>query len=61
MFGGFHVLVGLLIKFRPKKKDTVIWLSVGMFGGSMSLDCFGGFLDQIMTKKKVQLSDHRLQ
>jgi hypothetical protein len=23
-----------------------------MFGGSMSLDCFGGFLDQIMTGKK---------
>jgi hypothetical protein len=23
-----------------------------MFGGSMSLDCFGGFLDQITTGKK---------
>ncbi len=28
------------------------YLRVGMFGGSMSLDCFGGFLDQIMTEKK---------
>ncbi len=27
----------------------------------MSSDCFGGFLDQIMTKKKVQSSGHRLQ
>jgi hypothetical protein len=27
----------------------------------MSLDCFGGFLDQITTGKKVQLSDHWLQ
>ena len=27
----------------------------------MSLDCFGGFLDQITTGKKVQLSGHRLQ
>jgi hypothetical protein len=26
--------------------------SVGMFGGSMSSDCFGGFLDQITAKKK---------
>jgi hypothetical protein len=28
------------------------YLRVGMFGGSMSLDCFGGFLDQITTKNK---------
>ncbi len=27
----------------------------------MSLDCFGGFLDQITTGKKVQSSGHRLQ
>ncbi len=27
----------------------------------MSSDCFGGFLDQITTGKKVQLSGHRLQ
>jgi hypothetical protein len=27
----------------------------------MSSDCFGGFLDQIMTEKKVQSSGHRLQ
>jgi hypothetical protein len=33
------------------KKGTVVWPLVGMFGGSMSLDCFGGFLDQIMTRK----------
>ncbi len=51
MFGGFHVLAGLLIKLRPKKKGTVVWSLVGMFGGSMSSDCFGGFLDQIMTGK----------
>ncbi len=43
------------------KIGTVIWLLVGMFGGSMSLDCFGGFLDQIMTGKKVQSSGHWLQ
>jgi hypothetical protein len=42
-----------LIKLRPENiKGTVLWLSVGMLGGSMSLDCFGGFLDQIMTGKK---------
>ncbi len=35
-----------------RKKGTVVWPSVGMFGGSMSLDCFGGFLDQITTEKK---------
>ncbi len=34
------------------KKGTVIWPSVGMFGGSMSSDCFGRFLDQIATRKK---------
>jgi hypothetical protein len=34
------------------KKGTVIWPSVRMFGGSMSLDCFGGFLDQILTREK---------
>jgi hypothetical protein len=33
-----------------QKKGTVVWPSVGMFGGSM--DCFGGFLDQITTRKK---------
>jgi len=27
----------------------------------MSSDCFGGFLDQITTGKKVQSSGHRLQ
>jgi hypothetical protein len=33
-----------------------------MFRGSMSSDCFGGFLDQITArKKKVQSSGHRLQ
>jgi hypothetical protein len=33
------------------KKDTVVWPMVGMFGGSMSSDCLGGFLDQITTGK----------
>jgi hypothetical protein len=28
-----------------------IILSVGIFGGSMSSDCFGGFIDQITTRK----------
>jgi hypothetical protein len=51
MFGGIHVLAGLSIKLRPEK-GTVVWPSVGMFGGSMSLDCFGGFLNQITTAKK---------
>ncbi len=41
-----------LIKLRLERKGTVIWQSVGMFGGSMSSDCFGGFLDQITTGKK---------
>jgi hypothetical protein len=54
--------VPLLIKLPPEKtKGTVIWPLVGMFGGSISLDCFGGFLDQIMTAKKVQSSGHWLQ
>jgi hypothetical protein len=44
--------VPLSIKLRPKKKGTVVWPWVGMFGGSMSSDCFGGFLDQITTGKK---------
>ncbi len=52
MFGGFHVLVGLSIKLQPEKKGTVIWPSFGMFGGSMSSDCFDGFLDQITTGKE---------
>jgi hypothetical protein len=39
------------IKLRLETKGTVVWPSVRMFGGSMSLDCFGGFLDQITTKK----------
>ncbi len=42
----------MLIKLQSKIKGTVIWPSVGMFGGSRSLDCFGGFLDQITTGKK---------
>jgi hypothetical protein len=38
------------------------YLRVGMFGGSMSLDCFGRFLNQKnMTGKKVQLAGHWLQ
>ncbi len=50
------------IKLRPEKtKGTVIWPSVKMIGGSISLDCFGGFLDQITTAKKVQSSGHWLQ
>ncbi len=43
--------VPLLIKLRPEKKGTVVWPLVRMFGGSMSSDCFGGFLDQITTRK----------
>ncbi len=35
-----------------RKKGTFIWPLVRMFGGSMSLDCFGGFLNQITTGKK---------
>jgi hypothetical protein len=41
-----------LIKLQPERKGTVILPLVGMFGGSMSLDCFGGFLNQITTKKR---------
>ncbi len=43
------------------KKGTVVWPTVRMFGGSMSLDCFGRFLDQITNGKKLQLSGHWLQ
>jgi hypothetical protein len=39
------------IKLRPEK-GTVIWPLVGMFGGSMSSDYLGGFLNQITTRKK---------
>jgi hypothetical protein len=46
-FGGF-----LCRSNYNRKKGTVVWPSVGMFGGSMSLDCFGSFLDQITTGKK---------
>ncbi len=31
---------------------TDCYLIVGMFGGSMSLDCFGGFFNQMTTVKK---------
>ncbi len=34
------------------KQGAVVWPSVGMFGGSISLDCFGGFLNQIRAGKK---------
>jgi hypothetical protein len=61
MFERFHVLVGLLIKLQPEKKGTLIWPSFGMFGGSMSSDCFDGFLNQNTTGKTVQLSGHWLQ
>jgi hypothetical protein len=44
-----------------KIKGTVVWLLIGIFWGSMSLDCFDGFLDQITTEKKVQLFGHQLQ
>ncbi len=61
MFGGSHVLAGSAIKLQLENKGTVVWPLVGMFGGSMSLDCFGWLLDQITTGKKVQLSGHWLQ
>ncbi len=52
MFGGFHVLIWRVCQSNyDRKKDTVVWPLVGMFGGSMSSDCFGGFLDQITTGK----------
>jgi hypothetical protein len=55
-------LAGFFVdQITTENKSTVVWLSVGMFGGSMSSDCFGGFLDQITTGKKVQSSGHRLQ
>ncbi len=46
-FGGF------VDQITTKKKGTVVWRSVGMFGGSMSLDCLGGFLDQITRPEKI--------
>ncbi len=42
----------LVNQITTGKKGTVVWLLVGMFGGSISLDCFGGFLDQITNRKK---------
>ncbi len=56
---GFYVLASLLIKLQPEK-GTVVLLSVGMFGGSMSSDSFGGILDRITTGKNGQQSGHRL-
>jgi hypothetical protein len=50
-FGGF-----LVDQITTRKKGTVVWPSVGMFGGSMSLDCFSGFLDQITTGKKDKVA-----
>ncbi len=50
-----------LIKLQPEKKVTVVWPLVGMFGGSISSDCFGGFLDQITTGKNKQMSGNWLQ
>ncbi len=44
-----------------REKGSFVWPSVGMFGGSMSLECFGRFLNQITTGKKVQLSGLWLQ
>jgi hypothetical protein len=55
-FGGF-----LCRSNYNRKKGTVVWPLVRMFGGSISSDCFGGFLDQIKTGKKVQSSGHWLQ
>jgi hypothetical protein len=40
------------IKLRLEQKCTVVWRLFGMFGGPISPDCFGGFLDQITTRKK---------
>jgi hypothetical protein len=34
------------------KKGTVVWLLVGIFGGSMSSDCFSRFLNQITTGRQ---------
>jgi hypothetical protein len=39
-------------QITTEKKGTVVWLSVGMFGDSISSDCFGGFLNQFTTGKK---------
>ncbi len=59
--------VPLSIKLRLEKKGTVVWPLVGMSGGSISSDCFGGFLDQNTTGKKgtviwpsVDMSDYFL-
>ena len=38
-------------QITTRKKGTVIWPSVRMFGGSMSLECFCRFLDQITARK----------
>jgi hypothetical protein len=38
-------------QITTEKEGTVVWPSVRLFGGSMSLECFGGFLDQITTGK----------
>jgi hypothetical protein len=39
-------------QIMTEQKGTVVWPSVGMFGGSISSNCFSGFLNQITTKKK---------
>jgi hypothetical protein len=48
----FFLVGSFVYQITTGKKGTVVWPSVGMFGGSMSSDCFGRFLDQITTRKK---------
>ncbi len=38
-------------QITTRKKGAVVWPLVRMFGGSMSSECFSGFLDQITTGK----------
>jgi hypothetical protein len=45
-------LAGSFVDQITTEKGTVVWPSVRMFGGSMILDCFGGFLDQFTAGKK---------
>ncbi len=40
-------------QITTRKKGTVVWPLVIMFGGSMSSECFGGFLNQITTRKII--------
>ncbi len=41
-----------------QKKGTVVWSLVAMFGGSVSLDCFGGFVAMFFGRLLDQITNY---